>query len=72
MAEWFHAIRTGEPSTASFEYSSAFTEHYLSGVFASRHELGTVIEYDRVNHRVINRPELNQYISREYREGYEV
>jgi hypothetical protein len=34
--------------------------------------LGTVVEYDRVNQRVINRPEFNQYISPEYREGYEV
>ena len=70
--EWYHAIRTGERSTASFEYSSGFTEHYLSGVLASLVPLGTAVEYDRVNHKVTNIPELNQYVTRKYRKGYEI
>ena len=70
--EWYHAIRTGEPSTAQFDHSAGFTEHYLSGLLASRVPLGTVVEYDRVNHRVLNLPELNTFITRTYRKGYEV
>jgi hypothetical protein len=49
-----------------------FTEHYLSGVLASLVPLGRVVEYDRVNRKVVNLPELNQYITRKYRKGYEI
>ena len=70
--EWYHAIRTGEPATTNFDYAAPFNEHYLSGLFASRAPMGTVIEYDVVNHQVTSHPELNQFLTRKYREGYEV
>ena len=71
-AEWFHAIRTGEPSSASFEYSSGLTEYVLSGILAMNAGPGRVVEYDHANRRVADPPELNEHISREYREGFEV
>ncbi len=70
--EWYHAIRTGDAATTCFDRAVPFTEHYLSGLFASRAPEGAVVEYDAQNHRVKSHPELNQYLTRPYRPGYEV
>jgi hypothetical protein len=44
------------------------TETMLLGVVALR--AGRKIEYDGANMRVTNVPEANQYLSREYRQGW--
>ncbi len=70
--EWFHAIRTGEPSSCNFDYSAGMVEHMLCGLLSDHVPVGEVVEYDAVNHKVVSHPELNRYISRTYRQGYEV
>ncbi len=70
--EWHHAIRTGEASSANFEYSSDFAAYWLLGTIASRLAVGDVFEYDRVKHCFPNRPELDKYLTRAYRKGYEM
>jgi hypothetical protein len=70
--EWLHAIRTGEPSSANFDYSAGLVEHMCVGLLANWVPVGEVVEYDRVNHRVTNKPELNERLTRKYRKGYEV
>jgi len=70
--EWLHAIRTGEASSANFEYSAGLVGHMLLGLISHRVPIGEAVEYDRVKHRVTNKPELNRYLTREYRNDYEV
>ena len=70
--EWYHAIRTGEPATTNFDYASGYAEFYLSALLASRARVGESVEYDRVNRRIPTHPELEKFLSREYRKGYEI
>ncbi len=70
--EWLGAIRTGKPSSANFEYSAGLVEHMLLGLISHRVPVGEAVQYDRVRHRVTDKPELNRYLTREYRKGYEV
>jgi hypothetical protein len=72
LGEWLHAIRTGEPSSADFDYSAGPIEHMFVGLLTDWLPVGEVIEYDRVHHRVTNKPELNEHLTRKYRKGYEV
>lgn len=70
--EWFHAIRTGEPSSCNFDYSAGMVEHFFSGLLSDDVSVGEAVEYDAVNHRVSSHPELNARLTRRYREGYEI
>ena len=72
LGEWLHAIRTGEPSSADFDYSAGLIEHMFVSLLTDWAPVGEVIEYDRVHHRVTNKPELNERLTRKYRKGYEV
>jgi hypothetical protein len=67
--EWVQGCRRGTRPTASFDYSGPMTETVLLGVLALRAP-GTRIEWDSANLKVINAPELNQYIHTEYRKGW--
>jgi hypothetical protein len=70
--EWLHAIRTGEPSSANFEYAAGLVEHMFLGLLAHRVPVGEPVEYDRAKHRVTSKPDLNRFLTRPYRKGYEV
>ena len=70
--EWYHAIRTGEPSSCNFDYSAGLVEHFFTGLLTDGVAMGEAIEYDAVHHRVTSHPELNQRLSRRYRKGYEI
>ncbi len=70
--EWYHAIRTGEPASTNFDYASGYAEFYLSALLASRAKLGEKVQYDRANRRVPSHPDLEKFLSREYRKGYEI
>jgi hypothetical protein len=67
-----HAIRTGEASSANFDYSAGLVEHMCVGLLANWVPMGEVVEYDRINHRVTNKPKLNERLTRKYRKSYEV
>ena len=66
--EWLAACKTGSSTGTHFGYSGPLTETVLLGTVAYR--AGQKIEWDAENLKVTNCPEANQYIQREYREGW--
>jgi hypothetical protein len=55
-------------ASCPFEYAARLTEVMLLGVVALR--AGKKIEYDGVNMRVTNVAVANDYLKREYRQGW--
>jgi predicted dehydrogenase len=66
--EWIEACKTGSPTTCNFDYAGALTETVLLGNVAYR--AGREITWDPENLRVTDSPEAQQYIQRDYREGW--
>ena len=62
------ACKTGGKATADFEYSVPLTKMVLLGNVAMR--AGEKIEWDGQAMRIPNNPAAEQYLSRDYREGY--
>ena len=56
----------------SFDYAGPFTEFVLTGVLASRAGAGKTIEWDVEHLRCANLPEVNEWLKRDYRKGWEV
>jgi hypothetical protein len=69
---WANAIRGEAKASSPFEYATRLTETMLLGIVALRTGQGRTIEYDSANMQVTNIPEANQYLTREYREGWSV
>ncbi len=69
--EWTDAIRGDGPMPGScFAYGAELTELALVGVMAQR--AGGVIDWDKKNMRVTNRPELNAYVKQPVKRGWDV
>ena len=66
------ACRGEAQPSSPFEYASALTETMLLGIAALRTGQGRKILYDASAMRVTNIPEANQYLTREYRKGWEL
>jgi len=66
--EWLHACKTGEPTLCNFDYSGKLIEHNLLGNVAYR--TGKKLQWDPKNLKATNAPEADQFIRREYREGW--
>lgn len=66
--EWVHAVKSGSPATCDFGYSGPLTEAVLLGVVSYRS--GQTIEWDATNLKVKNAPHAQQYIHKEYRQGW--
>ncbi|MBN2477139.1 MAG: Gfo/Idh/MocA family oxidoreductase [Pirellulales bacterium] len=66
--EWIHACKTGVPTLCNFDYSGLLIEHNLLGNVAYR--VGQKLQWDPVRLKATNCPEADQYIRREYREGW--
>jgi predicted dehydrogenase len=69
-AEWIKAAKTDLKTTCNFEYSGWLTEANHLGNVAYR--VGKRLEWDPVNLKATNCPEADQYIKREYREGWKL
>jgi predicted dehydrogenase len=67
-AEWIHAAKTGEPTTCNFEYAGWLTEANHLGNVAFR--TGHRLEWDAENMKATNTSKADQFIRREYREGW--
>lgn len=67
-AEWIHAAKTGEPTTCNFEYAGWLTEANHLGNVAFR--TGKPLAWDSVNMTATNAPEAEQFLRREYRDGW--
>ena len=68
--EWINACKTGSRTTCNFNYSGPLAETVLLGVVAFR--TGVKLEWDAQNMKAVHCPEADQYLSREYRKGWEV
>lgn len=67
---WIRAIRGEAAATSPFELAAPLTENMLLGLVALRTGPGQVIRYDPENMLVVNAPEANEYLHREYRAGW--
>ena len=73
IAEWIMACKGEKPmnfARSNFAYAGPFTEAILLGNVALR--VGRRIEWHGERMVVTNVPEANQYITKEYREGWRV
>ena len=66
--EWINACKTGSATTCNFDYAGAVTETVLLGNVAYRY--GEQIEWDAEHLRFTNAPEAEQYLKRDYRQGW--
>jgi predicted dehydrogenase len=67
---WAKACKGEGKASSPFEYAARLTEIMLLGVVALRAGQSRRILYDGANMTVTNVPEANQYLTREYREGW--
>jgi predicted dehydrogenase len=67
-AEWVAACKGGPPALSNFGYAGPFTEMVLLGNVAIR--TGKKILWDADNLKCPNTPEADQYLRREYRQGW--
>jgi len=66
--DWVRACKTGEPACSNFDYAGPLTEMVLLGNVAIR--TGRKLHWDGPNMKVTNLPEADEYIRREYRQGW--
>lgn len=69
---WVNAAKGLTPASCPFEYAALLTETMLLGIVALRTGPGRKLLYDGGRGLVTNLPEANQYLTREYRRGWEV
>ena len=67
-AEWLAACKTGGVPSCHFGYSGPITETMLLGNVAFRS--GAKLQWDAANMRVTNAPKADEFLQREYREGW--
>ena len=67
---WVDACKGKQEASCPFEYAARLTEVMLLGIVALR--AGKKISYDGPNMRVTNLPQANDYLRREYRQGWSV
>jgi len=73
FGEFIKACKGGAPTTSNFTHSGGpLTELLLLGILGMRAGEGKKIEWDAKNLKCTNIPELNQYVKRQYRKGWEV
>jgi predicted dehydrogenase len=65
---WVNAIRGTDQVSCPFSYATHLTEIMLLGVASLR--AGTKLHYDGANMRVTNNNAANDFLTREYRQGY--
>jgi hypothetical protein len=69
---WANACKGEGTAVAPFEYSAKLVETMLLGVVALRAGQGKKILYDGASMKITNAPEANQFLTREYRKGWEL
>jgi hypothetical protein len=65
---WVDAAKGKVEAYCPFEYAARLTEVMLLGIVALR--AGRRISYDGVNMMITNVPQANDYLKREYRQGW--
>jgi predicted dehydrogenase len=72
MGDFLAACKGGEPASSNFDYAGPFTEFVLTGVLASRAGAGKKLEWDVAKLQCTNVADVNQWVKRDYRKGWEV
>jgi len=73
FANFVEACRAGRTDTAvPFEYGARVTEFGILGNLAQHVGEGKKVEWDGPNMKVKNIPELNEWVKRSYRKGWEI
>jgi hypothetical protein len=67
---WVNAIKGRDQIATSFDYCAQLTEIMLLGIVSLR--AGTKLHYDAANMRVTNNLAANDFLTREYRKGFEL
>jgi predicted dehydrogenase len=67
---WSRAIRGEAKASSPIEYAAQLTETMLLGLVALRAGQGKKILYDGERGQITNATDANQYLTREYREGW--
>jgi hypothetical protein len=67
---WIDAFKKGEESPGTFLKAAPVTQTILLGGVALR--AGKRVEYDPEKVEITNVPDANQYLTRTYREGWEM
>ncbi len=68
---WIDGCLSGKQPSDGFEYAGPLTEAVLLGNIAVRYR-GDLLKWDSPNLQITNHQEANQWISREYRKGWEI
>ena len=73
--EWIDACKGGKPAGSNFNHAGPLAEAVLLGNVALRPAMKEKLTrvrllWDSANMKITNVPEANQYLHREYREGY--
>ena len=69
-AEWLQACKTGQPTSANFEYSGWLTEANHLGNVAYR--VGKKLQWNPKLLKATNAPEAERFIHRKYRKGWKL
>ncbi len=73
FTDFLTACREGRTDTAvSFDYGTRLTEFAILGNLAQHAGEGRTVEWDGPNMKVTNIPELNAWVKRPYRKGWQV
>ena len=65
---WINTIKGKDQISCPFDYASLLTETMLLGIVSLR--ANSKLFYDAANMRVTNNSAANQFLSREYRQGW--
>ena len=68
--EWVAACKTGSPTLCNFDYAGALTETILLGIVAFRS--GQRVEWDAANLQASGAPDVERFVKKQYRKGFEV
>ena len=68
---WVDGCLNGKQPSDSFDYGAMLTEAVLLGNIAVRFK-GQTLKWDSANLKVTNIAEANQWVTRKYREGWEI
>ncbi|MCX5637006.1 MAG: Gfo/Idh/MocA family oxidoreductase [Planctomycetota bacterium] len=67
--DWVDAIKNNRRAGADFDYSGPLTETVLLGNIAKRIS-NCILKWDGENIKILNEPKANEYIRRQYRQGW--
>jgi predicted dehydrogenase len=72
FGHFIQCCKDGKPTCADFGYAAALTEFLLLGHLAIKAGAGAKVEWDGAKMRCSNLPEINRWVERQYRPGWEI